>query len=432
MADRPPGRPLQGAFQDEDVQKFLASQNTCEEDRIERLERLKSGPVPKTRFDVQREANEARRKRDEEESREAYKELLHDLETGDKKKGVLGTQQFVKKGGEAYVPARATRSEAQVPAKRAPARVPTPDPPPKAARKGALTDLLSEIQRDQAARAERPGPLYTDSTNLCVQGLSESVTEAALGRYFARWGDVGTTKVLPPRDARRGPTGFVAYMTRAEAESALAGADGLVWDAAPLRVAWSKPVTLPLEPLYPQRAEVRRAPTSPTPVRPRSARPHFEDSAEFHDEGYASLYSTDSEEAQETEASRRTRQATLGPLARRRLFSMLRSLTPRRERIARCMALALANAHAAEAVAAVLVDSLLVPSTPIPRKVARLYVVSDILHNSAASVPNAWRFRDAFLPHLYRVFSHLSAVVHAASFSRCSTAGIRGLFTPLL
>lgn len=130
-------------------------------------------------------------------------------------------------------------------------------------------------------------------------------------------------------------------------------------------------------------------------------------------QGYASLYSTDSEEAQETEAARRTRQATLGSLARRRLFSMLRSLTPRRERIARCMALALANAHAAEAVAAVLVDSLLVPSTPIPRKVARLYVVSDILHNSAASVPNAWRFRDAFLPHLYRVFSHLSAVVHA-------------------
>lgn len=160
MADRPlgrpPGRPLQGAFQDEDVQKFLASQNTCEEERIERLERLKSGPVPKTRFDAQREASEARRKRDEEESREAYNELLHDLETGDKKKGVLGTQQFVKKGGEAYVPARPTQPEVQVPARRAPERAPTPDPPPKAARKGALTDLLSEIQRYVARLTQRP------------------------------------------------------------------------------------------------------------------------------------------------------------------------------------------------------------------------------------------------------------------------------------
>lgn len=35
----------------------------------------------------------------------------------------------------------------------------------------------------------------------------------------------------------------------------------------------------------------------------------------------------------------------------------------------------------------------MIKETPIPTKVARLYLVSDVLHNSSVSVPNAWKFR---------------------------------------
>lgn len=126
-----------------------------------------------------------------------------------------------------------------------------------------------------------------------------------------------------------------------------------------------------------------------------------------------SPYSTDSEEGEEAASLRPTLGAPLSRLAQRRLHALLSSLIPRRERIAQCMALALDHAYAAEAVAAQLVQSLLVPSTPIPRKVARLYVVSDILHNSAAPVPHAWRYRDAFSPHLPHVFAHFRDVVRA-------------------
>lgn len=129
--------------------------------------------------------------------------------------------------------------------------------------------------------------------------------------------------------------------------------------------------------------------------------------------GPSVLYSSDSGEDSERERVKRRKTTTtassttaadnlLGPMARRRFESMLRCITPRRERIARAMAFAVEHAHAAEAVARILVRSLLLPETPLPRKLARLYVVSDILHNSSggsdvATMPsNVWRYRQAF------------------------------------
>lgn len=264
----------------------------------------------------------------------------------------------------------------------------------------------------------------TTSTNLCVQGLTRNVTEDMLGDYFARWGAIGAVKVrvgltqlLP-----RGDTGFVAFMHREDAERAQQAADGLLWGASALGVSWARAIPLPSHPRFVQRHEpVRRErEASPVPVRHRTERPDVPDAAAFQDEvrlpltqGYTSLYSTDSEEVEESEPLRGRRDAPLSRLAQRRLLVMLRSLTPRRERIARCMALALDHAYAADTVAELIVQSLLIPSTPIPRKVARLYVLSDILHNSAAPVPHAWRYRDAFHPHLFRVFAHFGDVIRS-------------------
>jgi U2-associated protein SR140 len=59
------------------------------------------------------------------------------------------------------------------------------------------------------------------------------------------------------------------------------------------------------------------------------------------------------------------------------------------------------------------VASLLVDGTAVPRKVARLHLICDILHNSAASVPSAWKFRQEFQSRLGIVFDHLANIYHS-------------------
>ncbi|POW01227.1 hypothetical protein PSTT_12617 [Puccinia striiformis] len=127
----------------------------------------------------------------------------------------------------------------------------------------------------------------------------------------------------------------------------------------------------------------------------------------FADDGYASIYSTDSAEESENE---RLAKGKLGKYSRRRFQAMLRSLTPQREKIARCMAFALHHADAADEIAEILVQSLTIDMTPVPRKLARLYVISDILHNSSNSLPNAWKYRQILEKLLPDVFDHLNLI----------------------
>ncbi|EGO25376.1 hypothetical protein SERLADRAFT_448355 [Serpula lacrymans var. lacrymans S7.9] len=131
---------------------------------------------------------------------------------------------------------------------------------------------------------------------------------------------------------------------------------------------------------------------------------------EFNDEGYNSAYSTDSAEESEQE---RTRKNALGKLARKRFEAMLRGLSGKRGELARCMTFSLEHAEAAREICDIIVASLLVDGTPVPRKVARLHLICDILHNSAASVPSAWKFRQEFQSRLGIVFDHLASIYHS-------------------
>lgn len=146
-------RPVQGNVQDEDLQKFFASQNRSEAERLERLERLKYGPVPKSRLDRQREADQERHERDQIENEAAYQELLRDLETENTQRpGILGTR-FVAKGGmsladpgQAYVPPKPATAPPKRTADSAFATSETSEEPRKG-RRGGLSELLAEIQR---------------------------------------------------------------------------------------------------------------------------------------------------------------------------------------------------------------------------------------------------------------------------------------------
>ncbi|KAK4054380.1 hypothetical protein OIO90_003613 [Microbotryomycetes sp. JL221] len=130
----------------------------------------------------------------------------------------------------------------------------------------------------------------------------------------------------------------------------------------------------------------------------------------FADEGQAGVYSSDSDEDSERESMAKGR---LGRLAQTRFESLLRCLTSTREKIARGMAFALEHADSAQLIADLLVCSLTIEETPVPRKLARLHLVSDILHNSSTSLPNAWVYRSIFESKLPEVFDHLGDIYNS-------------------
>jgi U2-associated protein SR140 len=130
----------------------------------------------------------------------------------------------------------------------------------------------------------------------------------------------------------------------------------------------------------------------------------------FDDDDADAVYSTDNEEAKESD---RVSRARLGPLSRKRFKVMLRAMAGKRGQVARCMAFALEHGEAAAEVANIVISSLLIESTPVPRKMARLHLISDIIHNSAVALPSAWKYRQEFQQRLGLVFDHLSTIYHS-------------------
>lgn len=72
---------------------------------------------------------------------------------------------------------------------------------------------------------------------------------------------------------------------------------------------------------------------------------------------------------------------------------ILRTLTISNSKICQAMGFCLDRAEAAEDVVELITESLTVTDVPIPLKIARLFLVSDVLHNSSAAVHNAFAFR---------------------------------------
>lgn len=137
-----------------------------------------------------------------------------------------------------------------------------------------------------------------------------------------------------------------------------------------------------------------RAPSPPPPA--------------FEDDGDNEPLSSDDEDLEREVAKKK--QSKLGRLSRAKLEALLRSLSNTRDKIARVMVFALDRPDAAPEVAEVIVQSLLIATTPVPRKVARLNVISDILHNCAGAPTSAWQYRMLFETKLPEVFTHLGEI----------------------
>jgi hypothetical protein len=71
------------------------------------------------------------------------------------------------------------------------------------------------------------------------------------------------------------------------------------------------------------------------------------------------------------------------------------------------MGFAIDNSEAAGEIVQVLTEALTLDETPIPTKIARLFLVSDILHNSTAAVRNAHAYRSLYVSFVLSFFLSL-------------------------
>ncbi|XP_063827343.1 U2 snRNP-associated SURP motif-containing protein [Ostrinia nubilalis] len=122
---------------------------------------------------------------------------------------------------------------------------------------------------------------------------------------------------------------------------------------------------------------------------------------------------------------------TLSNNQRDRLEELIRGLTPARTSVGAAMAWCLEHAEAAGEVAACLAESLSGEQTAAHKRIARLYLLSDILHNAGAKLTNASAFRSAFQPRLADVMRACHAAWQALG-SRLQREGFRARVTRVL
>ncbi|GAA6075617.1 U2 snRNP-associated SURP motif-containing protein isoform X1, partial [Tachysurus ichikawai] len=114
------------------------------------------------------------------------------------------------------------------------------------------------------------------------------------------------------------------------------------------------------------------------------------------------------EENDEDEEEEGIKKGSLKDDERDKLEEILRGLSPRRSDVAEAMLFCLTHADAAEEIVECITESLSILKTPLPKKIARLYLVSDVLYNSSAKVSNASYYRKFFEIKLCQIFSHLN------------------------
>ena len=92
------------------------------------------------------------------------------------------------------------------------------------------------------------------STNIYLANVAPQFTEPELTKLFGRFGPLASVKIMYPRtdeERSRGKNcGFVAFMSRADGERAMAAMLGKRYYDLEMRMSWGKPVGLPLQPVY--------------------------------------------------------------------------------------------------------------------------------------------------------------------------------------
>ncbi|KAL7668947.1 hypothetical protein ACOME3_009628 [Neoechinorhynchus agilis] len=92
-----------------------------------------------------------------------------------------------------------------------------------------------------------------NSTNIFVSNLAPSLRELDVMRIFGAYGSLASVKIMYPRtdeEHSRGTNcGFVAFMLRKDAESAINALNGTEQHGLKIRTGWGKSISLPKAPL---------------------------------------------------------------------------------------------------------------------------------------------------------------------------------------
>ncbi|KAG7484740.1 hypothetical protein MATL_G00053340 [Megalops atlanticus] len=363
-------------------------------------------------------------------------------------------------------------------------------------------------------------PAVPTTTNLYIGCINPKMNEEMLCKEFGKYGPLASVKIMWPRTdeerTRVTNRGFVAFMTRKDAERALAALDGKTVMGFEMKLGWGKAVRIPPQPLYTP-IGVLKTSTPPAPsglpfnAQPRErfrndfTKPWGRSKEEFektlseavvkvvipternllglihrmiefvvregpmfeaiimnkeknnpdfrflfdnksHEHVYyrwklfsilqgespnewrtadfrmfrgGSLWrppllkpylhgdEDGSEEPSSPSQEEEHKKGQLKAEHRDKLENILRALTPRREDIGDAMVFCLERAEAAEEVVGCIVESLSLLQTPLQKKIARLYLVSDILYNSCAKVTNASYYRKYFESKLPQIFGDI-------------------------
>jgi len=99
--------------------------------------------------------------------------------------------------------------------------------------------------------------------------------------------------------------------------------------------------------------------------------------------------------------------------SRDKLEDLLRNLTMERKKVTEAMIWCVEHADGSEEIIDCITESLTLMETPLTSKIARLYLVTDILHNCASRVSNVSSYRRGFEGKLMQVFEHFHTVFNA-------------------
>ena len=111
----------------------------------------------------------------------------------------------------------------------------------------------------------------------------------------------------------------------------------------------------------------------------------------------------------EDKPNKEAKERGLSDSQRDRFEDMLRNLMPDRNPLAETMVWCIEHAEACDEIVECISESLSILQTPLAKKIARVYLISDILHNcSIKGVPNVSHFRKAFQAKLPEVFNDLN------------------------
>ncbi|ODN04777.1 U2 snRNP-associated SURP motif-containing protein [Orchesella cincta] len=116
------------------------------------------------------------------------------------------------------------------------------------------------------------------------------------------------------------------------------------------------------------------------------------------------------------EEEREIRIGSLSNAQRTRLERMLRKITPERHKVAEVMIFSIEHAESADEICVCVKESLSNPKTSLTKRIARLYVLNDVIHNCTAKGMNAFGYRKTFKSHLPSIFQSL----HYAYQTACS------------